>query len=109
MSEKRDFKAGEYIMTSEGEYSDYCVGGMYKVLNDFNIRETLKMWPVMDTDVNLVFNGDGSINKYESKFGPDSYGWDFESRFFSFLADHGFLESIDYEEVHIGDYGDINI
>ncbi len=111
MAQKIEFEAGDHILTSEGEYSDYCVGGFYKVLHPFNIREVLRMWPVLVKGVSLVFNEDGSINTYNSSFGEGSDGpiHYFESSFFAYLADHGFVEHIKHDELHLGDYGDITL
>ena len=47
---------GEIIMTSHGEYSDYSVGCIIKVLKDFDIETMVPMLFTMTDKYSLVYN-----------------------------------------------------
>lgn len=100
MSDKTlSYVKGDIVVTSQGEYSDYSVNTIFRVLKDFNIQSILQTWILLDGS-GVVLNDDGTINTYESEGDPDV-------NFFNWLVESKIIEDLDYKELHTGDYGNM--
>ena len=71
---------GELVAISNGEYSDYCVNGLFKVLKDFDAKQMAIEW--------------GGANGMQ---------------FVPWLCIRGYLEDVEYREMHTGCYGETEI
>ena len=97
MSEKIPvFKAGELLAISKGEYSDYCINGLFRLLTDFNPQKELLAW-AKETGRKVV---EGVAERDRSNKNIDYLGW---------LNKSGFIEDVAYRELHIGDYGETEL
>jgi len=86
------FSTGELMMISTGEYSDYDIKGLFKILKDFDAQEQLAIW-AKETGREVV------NYRVESEYQNqqiDYMGW---------LNKNGFIEDVDYRELHTDDYG----
>lgn len=95
-------KQGEYFITSEGEYSDYCVGPLYQSLEEFSFTEKVKQFLIITphTIEDIEYNENGfRFPKYGNNDG-------LEEKFFHFLVETDVIKPIKYEEYHTGSYGD---
>lgn len=81
-----DYKKGELIQFSDGEYSDYSAGGLFRILKDLNIRDLVKEY------------ADGSDPRNYSDDNPSPYG------FPAHLLKLGLVEMVDYRECHLTSY-----
>ena len=72
-----DLKAGEIIVLSSGEWSDYSVAGVFLVAQDFNFAEQSKAYQQDPTTK-----------------------WDTGSGYAAWLTNHGFLMDLDAREWH---------
>jgi len=87
-----DYKEGSFLMISSGEYRDYEINGLFKVLKDFNANDQLLAW-AEETDrklVNMIVQRD-SLNK--------------NINYTDWLNKNGFIEYVQHRELHIGCYG----
>jgi len=87
------FSTGELMMISTGEYSDYDIKGLFKILKDFDAQEQLAVW-AKETGrevINYKVKNDYSNQQIEYM------GW---------LNKNEFIEDVDYRELHTDDYGD---
>lgn len=89
---KRYFKKGDYLQTSKGEYSDYCVGPVYIVLEDFDLKFEVKQ---VKKDLNPK-----RVNPHE---GRDVYDYD---QVYEKLIERLPLEEVAFTEVWLGSYGE---
>lgn len=85
------FKQGEHLTVAEGEYSDYCVNGLFRVVRDFDAQEQLVLWAA-ETGRELT---EGAVEHDDSE----------KITYIPWLAKHAFLEDVDYRELHIRSYG----
>ena len=99
MSNPIQFKKGEMFLTSEGEYSDYNLGSLYKVLIDFEIKSTLRAWALI---AGVQLNSEGYPNAYDTAFSSSSY----ENQLFEWMVETKVIAKIEHRELHLGDYGD---
>lgn len=89
MTERTDFKVGEVVILAEGEYSDYRTGPLFRCLKDLNMRELA------------------------AAFFPEApkSDWNYcgreadASTFTLWLVKNGWVEELEYIEVHCGSYG----
>ena len=102
----KTFKKGELMTVSHGEYSDYCVMGLFRVLVDFNAEEVLQVW-VKESGPGFKsrWNGD---NGYAFDKGHELYG-ETQTCFLGWLNLNGFIQDVDYRELHIGNYGSVRL
>ena len=90
------FTEGELMAISTGEYSDYCINGLFKVLISFDAQEKLEEW-AKETGRALV---DGEVKSdYMNK----------EIEYMAWLSKNEYVENVEYRELHTEDYGDINL
>ena len=95
---------GEIITLSEGEYSDYCVNGVFKVLKDFDTEDVKQLL--------AIHHGAESFEQLiDIDWQHDKKMWMFEPRkaYIGYLNSNGYIEDVDYREIHLGSYGDLNI
>ena len=92
MSKIRKFQKGEFMTTSEGEYSDYCVNGLFKVLIDFDANTLLQSW-ANETGRKLE---SGVVESDHVNENIDFLGW---------INKKGYVEEVNYRELHLGSYG----
>lgn len=83
-------QAGQLVLLSSGEYSDYGVLAIAKSLKDFDTNEE-------------------TINFLEELKIHSGHDHDIEFRFMAWLHKKGFIEDVPYREVHLGSYGRIEI
>lgn len=118
---KRYQKTGEFILWSQGEYSDYEWKGVFHVLQDFDMSKLVLEW------INYI--GFGEHAEYEesalenimktkcevysivSRHMDDMRWKDYENtiEFFPYLIREGYLEEIDVQECCAGSYGDFRL
>jgi hypothetical protein len=88
-----DYPEGVVLAFSEGCYSDYRTTGFYKTLKPCNLPALAKQ-----------FISDDLARIREP--------WEFKDynigRFALWLMANKYIEAIDYQEVHLGDYGEFN-
>ena len=77
-------KKGQKILVTTGDYSDYCIMGMFIVLKDFDKQRVCE-----DVFLSLI-----DEQLYQSKVGDAFLAW---------MTREGFLDSIDYTEMHMED------
>ena len=87
------FKVGTLMAISKGEYSDYCIEGLFKVLKDFDAKEQMIVW-AKETDREIL--KEEITNDYNNK----------NIDFMEWLNRTGFIEDVEYRELHTGNYGD---
>ena len=110
-------KTGNYLVWTEGEYSDYSWNGLFRVLQDFDMSKLVLEW--------IDYIGFGEHAKVEQ----DTYdsSWDVYSivsrhmddmrykdyansiEFFPYLIREGYLEEVDVQECRTGSYGDFTL
>lgn len=78
MMDKMPLKKGTIVVISSGEYSDYYVNGVVKIAKDCNFNDAIK-------EV-------GKTNTYSLMVK---------------LLKAGYIEDVEYTEVHLGSYGEI--
>lgn len=87
-----DLKAGELIVFSEGEYSDYGYQGAFVVLKDAKSDDLLAM-----------------AREIQAKE-DEELDWARKPDIFvSAVIREGYLAAIDLREIHLGAYGDLTI
>ena len=87
---KLELLEGETVLLSDGEYSDYRVVGLFRVLKPFVIADVR-----------------AAVVAYWRKFRPDSYLGGREIA--KWLVDEGYLVGTQAAEWHVGDYGDMEM
>lgn len=90
------FKVGELMTMSSGEYSDYCVQGLFKVIIDFDAQQKLAEWA---EENGKELKGGGVYSGWSSR-GVDFLGW---------LNSNNYIAEIEYRELHLGGYGDTRL
>lgn len=88
----RQFKKGELLLITIGEYSDYSVHGIVRCLHDFGHREVLEAY----------LNYLRLQNKYKDDH-VDLY------EIMPWMIGGGWVEEVETTEVHLGDYGRLEI
>ena len=85
MKKNQEFKAGEFVILAEGEYSDYRTGPLFRCLKNLDMKElaeafhsSREKWRYRDADA---------------------------SSFTLWLSKNGWVEEVAYAEVHVGSYG----
>ena len=84
------FEKGGYLAISTGEYSDYSVDGLFNILEDFDAQEQMNSW-ALETNRKVV---NGRVERDRSK----------EIDYVSWLSKKGFIEEIEYREMHTNEY-----
>ena len=88
-----DLTAGELVVFSEGEYSDYGYMGAFVVLQDVPEAAMLEVVE----EVNAAADAD------------DDFYYNRSSLFIAALIRRGYLASINLREIHIGTYGELKL
>lgn len=92
-----DWKKGELILLSSGEYSDYNIRGTFRCLQDISAERLCKI----------------AKETQALKEGLDEtrgYGYcDLEDKFIATLIRLQLIEDIDAHELHIGSYSDLKL
>lgn len=81
---------GTILMLSTGEYSDYGIQTLSKAIKDFDIREVSEEY----------------LSENEGQRG--SYSCDFY-KFTQWLIEKKYIETVEYKEWHLGDYGSFSL
>jgi len=89
--EEKQYKKGDLLVLSTGEYSDYGIGIICKVLKDFTEEETAKSYKLHKK------TKDQWGGKYELE----------EEEFIAILIRQGYVEELDYKEWNFSNYGEI--
>lgn len=88
-----DIKAGELVVFSEGEYSDYGYGGSFVMLQDISQEEMLRI--AAETNAAADADDDNYFNR--------------SGMFVAALIRGGYLASINLREIHLGSYGRLEL
>lgn len=96
-----NLKEGQLVLFSIGEYSDYMAEGLFQALRDFSLKN------VYDTFVANEVTKEWVESKYITKGGYWKTNNTYQ-HFISYLMREGFINTYDYTEIHLGDYGDID-
>lgn len=87
MNEERQYKPGAMVAFSSGEYSDYRIGSFARVLKPI----TQEVWTAMREACKDPTKWDANrMDEYKA------VPW---------LVAQGYIEEVEYEELHLGDYG----
>lgn len=81
-------KKDSILLITTGDYSDYYVQGLFKVIKEIN-------------KITVV----SEFNEACPAVGRD----DRQSKFLAWLAASGYVEDIEHEEWHIGSYGQVSV
>ena len=84
------FEKGGYLAISTGEYSDYSVDGLFNILEDFDAQQQMSAW-AKETHRKLI---NDRVERDHSK----------EIDYVSWLSKKGFIEEIEYREMHTDEY-----
>ena len=87
---KRHYKEGDLIQMSNGEYSDYCIGPVYRVMKAFDLKALVESVPK---------------NKEDYAFPNNEYLVRSESEVRRSIVDTGRLKKLERTELWIGAYG----
>lgn len=92
MTQATQIEVGQIVAFSAGEYSDYRIGCFAKVLKPINAG----VWEAMRVACSEIPSWGDEDDKYfeESKAAP----W---------LIANGYIDEIDYTELHLGEYGSL--
>ena len=86
-TKKKAVPAGTLLLLSRGEYSDYSIVALCRVLKP--IDQTV--WAVM-----------GAACTGHCERNPERFD---DSRALPWLIEKGYVEEVEYRELHLGDYG----
>ena len=101
-------RAGEFFAFSEGKYSDYSFNGLYRARIDFDMAQAAEAFiPYLKAEALL-----------KGKYVPQDLDEDDahylncyldanSSSFGAYLQRQGLAEPVDYDEIHVGSYGDL--
>lgn len=116
-------KTGNYIVWTEGEYSDYRWEAFFRVIKDFDFAEMAEEWA---SHIGISFDTSGSFteewgnpsrvhdyllfviyskNMYDIKDGK----YNDTISFFPYLLREGYIEEIKTQEYHTSHYGDFEL
>lgn len=87
-----EHRVGDLIVLTSGEYSDFGITGIYRALKDFN-----------DADFSRAYVGRPANQRKFDKSGAGAYD------FPEWVKSSGYLEEIEYCEIHYGAYGRLSI
>lgn len=87
---KRYYKKGDLIQMSNGEWSDYCIGPVFRVTKDFDLKAVVESVPFDNED--YAFSGNEDLVRTESAVRIA-------------IIDAGRLEKLERTELWIGAYG----
>lgn len=90
MKQNTKFKTGTLVLLSEGEYSDYLVGPLFRCLKDLHLESLAES-----------FYAHAPVDKFDEH--RKDVG---ASSFALWIVSSGWVEEIEYQEVHVGSYGD---
>lgn len=86
---------GQFLTFAQGEYSDYIVNGLTRVLKIFDVTEEFKKWEAEHCEPRV------RSNPRVKKDSPD---------FLAHMCMLGFVEDVDYIEIHTGyDRDDVSL
>lgn len=91
------FRAGELMSIASGEYSGYCVDGLFRVLVDFDAQELLLEWA---KEIGGEVDADGLVPPVSGDKNITFLGW---------LNKNNYIEDVDYRTLHIGSFGDTKL
>jgi len=89
------FKVGEFLTVASGEYSDYCVNGLFKVEKDFYMTEIFEAY---GAETGQKITGNEILRKDSKRL---------EISLIGYLNKNGFISDVEYREVHTGSYGEV--
>jgi len=96
-----EMKEGGTILFGSGEYSDYYVEGLYKVLKDFNIKEAEEQYK---TEHGKPMKAWGAVNRVHATKVSEG-----DIEFTAWLTSEGYVDNIDYVDFHLGSYGEFEL
>lgn len=116
-------KTGNYLLWSEGEYSDYQWNAFFRVLKDFDFVELAEEWVShigISFDVSESVSDDwGNTSRvhdylqfviYSRKMYDIKDGkYNDTIMFFPYLLREGYIEEIKTQECHTSGYGDFEL
>lgn len=93
-------REGQLFALSSGEYSDYRFNGLYRALSDVNLNE-LSVAYVEQVPVDECWTGVEPVEEWMKSKSDTGFG--------AYLIARGLAEEIDYDEIHVGNYGDFTV
>ena len=102
------FKEGEFITISKGEYSDYCVKGLFKVLIEFDANKELINW-CNDTGRVYKHYNDDHDPVYEVECDYNQKNITDSIKFLEYLNRKNIIVDVNYRELHTGSYGETQL
>ena len=93
-------KLGQILTFAEGEYSDYMVEGLVKVIKPFDLKQVQNEWEELHTkeDSHSCY-----VNRTLRRVKEGGVA------FLPYLVHKGLVEDVDYIEIHTGSYGKAEI
>jgi hypothetical protein len=85
----RKISAGEVIVLTSGEYSDYGITGYIVSLIDFDMGE--------------------AVDTFKQSISSDDYDYDTHSKFIAWLVATEKVVPVEHREIHIGSYGRLEL
>lgn len=112
-NEKEPWKipAGKLFFFSEGSYSDYGIVGTFLALEELN-EEKMKavVEEIRATKFEFIsykFKNGISTQRVEKRLPSGDY--EVRSKFVPMMIRKGWLVDIDMQEIHLGDYGEVDL
>lgn len=90
-------KKGQMITFAEGEYSDYCVNALVVAVKEFDVKEKQSEWEAEHTELSECQYRRRPIKLVKG------------TGFLPWLVSQGFVEDVDYIEIHTGSYDESDI
>ncbi|KQA29503.1 hypothetical protein F546_05125 [Vibrio paracholerae 877-163] len=96
------YKNGELIVLSIGLHSSYSVEGLVRAIKDFDASLLVEEW-AKENAIKLESN---SVVKYTRNiYRKTPEGTSFPK----WLNENGYTEDVNYRELHIGDWGEVDL
>jgi len=89
------YEVNELMTIAKGEHSDYCVQGLFKVVKQIDAKELLSVW--------------AKSRGLETRGGAYIGAWREGISFVGWLNRNGYIEEVQYRELHIGDDHEVEI
>lgn len=85
MTKEFEIKKGDFVVFSQGDYSDYSYMVVGRALKDFTCADI----KALEGEIDAIM------------------GWDAQSKAIALMHRKGFFEDIDVKEIHLGSYSKI--
>lgn len=93
-------QVGQMITFAEGEYSDYMVNGLVRVITSFDLDSVKTEW---EKEHAQCTNHNVFKQRDEKRLKPNAVD------FLPWMVSKGLVEDVDYLEIHTGSYGESDV